>query len=185
MSGSNERWLVMNPKEMSILFSEQSIRERVKALAREMNEHFRGRKPVFVGVLKGSFIFLGDLVRELDLDLEVDFVALSSYGAATETSGEVRLEADLRGSIGGRDVIVVEDIVDTGLTLSYLVRLLRDRHPSSLSVVCLLDKPERRQVKFEPDYRGFIIPDLFVVGYGLDCSERYRHLRDIRIFEPL
>ena len=167
-----------------ILLTEPQLRERVAELGGQLAADYADRDPVLVGVLKGSLVFLADLVRQMDIPLSVDLMEISSYGSGTETSGQVRILKDLKGSIEGRHVLVVEDIVDTGLTLNYLLRYLGDRAPASLGVACLLDKPARRLVNIEIDYRGFSIPDRFVVGYGLDYDERYRNLPYIGVLKP-
>jgi hypoxanthine phosphoribosyltransferase len=153
------------------MISAKSIAARVEALAREISDHFAGTdKLVVVGLLRGSFIFIADLVREIDLPVEVDFLEVSSYGDATESSREVRILKDLRGEIEGRDVLVVEDIVDTGHTLASVLDVLRTRRPARLEVCALLDKPSRREVDVKARWTGFEIPDRFVVGYGIDCG---------------
>lgn len=167
-----------------VLISEDEIRGRVAELAAEIRrDHGPGTPIHFVAVLKGSFIFLADLIRQMKGEVTCDFIALSSYGAGTQSSGEVRLLKDLDRGLEGRDVVIVEDIVDTGTTLSYLQDILRAREPHSLRTACLLSKPSRRKVEVAVDYVGFTIEDRFVVGYGLDVDERYRHLPDIRVME--
>jgi hypoxanthine phosphoribosyltransferase len=159
------------------MISAKAIAARVEALAREISEHFAGTdKLVVVGLLRGSFVFIADLVRELDLPVEVDFLEVSSYGDATESSREVRILKDLRGEIEGRDVLVVEDIIDTGHTLSHVLAILRTRRPARLEVCALLDKPSRREVEIRATWTGFEIPDRFVVGYGIDFAQRNRNL---------
>ncbi|HET6380575.1 MAG TPA: hypoxanthine phosphoribosyltransferase [candidate division Zixibacteria bacterium] len=167
-----------------VLLTEAQVRERVVELGVQLTADYADRDPVLVSVLKGSIIFLADLVRAMPIPLSVDLMEVSSYGDATETSGQVRILKDLSGSIKGRHVLVVEDIIDTGLTLNYLLHLLRDRKPASLRVCCLLDKPARRLADIEIDYRGFTIPDRFVIGYGLDYAERYRNLPYIGVLKP-
>jgi hypoxanthine phosphoribosyltransferase len=167
-----------------VLLSEEQIRARVGELGQQLATDYAGRFPVLVSVLKGSFVFLSDLVRSMPVPLSVDLMELSSYGASTESSGQVRILKDLSGPITGRDVIVVEDIIDTGLTLNYLLKYLRDRSPSSVTICCLLDKPARRLADIQIDYRGFTIPDRFVIGYGLDYDERYRNLPYIGVLRP-
>lgn len=163
------------------LLSAEAIQARVGELGAEIARDYRGRNPLLIGVLKGACVFLSDLVRATDLRLEMEFIAISSYGASTRTSGEVRILKDLAVPIEGRDILVVEDIVDTGLTLSYLLANLRARGAASVKLVALLDKHERREREVEIDYMGFSIPDAFVVGYGLDFAERYRNLPYIAI----
>jgi hypoxanthine phosphoribosyltransferase len=151
-------------------------------MGQEITRDYGGREPHLVGVLKGAFPFLTDLSRSIELPMTLDFIAVSSYGASTKTSGEVRLVKDLDQGLDGRDLLVVEDIVDTGLTLNYLLNLLRARGPRSLKVATLLSKPSRRLVEIPVDYVGFTIDDHFVVGYGLDFNEKYRNLRDIVLY---
>lgn len=167
---------------MKVLLSHDEIAARVQAMGQEISRDYAGREPHLVGVLKGACSFLTDLSRAIDLPLTLDYIAVSSYGAATKTSGEVKLVKDLDQSLDGRDLLVVEDIVDTGLTLNYLVNLLKTRGPRSLKVVALLSKPSRRLVQVNVDYVGFSIDDHFVVGYGLDYNEKYRNLRDIVVY---
>ena len=159
------------------LISAKAIAARVEGLAREITAHFAGTdKLIVVGLLRGSFVFIADLVRELDLPVEVDFLEASSYGDTTQSSREVRILKDLRGEIAGRDVLVVEDIVDTGFTLHHVVNLLRSRGPKRLEVCALLDKPSRREIDMKATWTGFAIPDEFVVGYGIDFAQRNRNL---------
>ncbi|MBV0912113.1 hypoxanthine phosphoribosyltransferase [Anianabacter salinae] len=159
------------------MISAKSIAARIEALAKDIEAAFSGtEKLVVVGLLRGSFVFIADLVRELDLNVEVDFLEASSYGDGMESSREVRILKDLRGEIAGRDVLVVEDIVDTGFTLSHVVRFLESRDPARLRTIALLDKPSRREVDIKADWTGFEIPDEFVVGYGIDYAQRNRNL---------
>ncbi len=170
---------IMSKPEYTIeqLISAKSIAARVEELAIEIQEQFLGtEKLIVVGLLRGSFVFIADLVRELDLPVEVDFLEASSYGDATESSKEVKILKDLRGEIFGRDVLVVEDIVDTGFTLSYVVSLLSSRKPKNIKTIALLDKPTRREVDIKATWTGFEIPDEFVVGYGIDFAQRNRNL---------
>ena len=167
---------------MKVLLSRDDIRERVQALGREISRDYAGREPHLVGVLKGACTFMTDLSRAIEIPITLDFIAVSSYGAATKTSGEVKLVKDLDQGLEGRNLIVIEDIVDTGLTLNYLLNVLRARGPRSLKVAALLSKPSRRLVEVQVDYIGFTIDDHFVVGYGLDYNERYRSLPDIVIY---
>jgi len=166
------------------MISEEEIRAKVKELAGRINADYRGRSPLLVGILKGAFIFLADLIREIDLQVEVDFIATSSYGRSTESTGIVKIIKDLSQSITDRDVLLVEDIVDTGLTLRYLYNLLLSRNPRSLEICVLLDKKERRRVEVPVKYVGFEVPDLFLVGYGLDYGEKFRGLKYIRALSP-
>lgn len=169
--------VVARPYVIDEMISAKAIAARVEALAREITAHFKGTdKLVVVGLLRGSFVFIADLVRELDLPVEVDFLEASSYGNAMESSREVRILKDLRGEVNGRDVLVVEDIVDTGFTLHHVVALLRSRDPARLEVCALLDKPSRREVNIRATWTGFEIPDEFVVGYGIDFAQRNRNL---------
>jgi hypoxanthine phosphoribosyltransferase len=167
-----------------ILLSDAQIQARVVELGAELSRDYDGRDPVLVSVLKGSIIFLADLVRAMEISLSVDLMEVSSYGASTETSGQVRILKDLSRPIEGREVVVVEDIIDTGLTLNYLLRYLREKGPASLRICCLLDKPARRLAPIEIAYRGFTIPDRFVIGYGLDYDEHYRNLPYIGVLRP-
>lgn len=163
------------------LVSEGELESRIAELGAEISRDYEDRDLVLVGVLKGAVVFLADLMRELTVPCEVDFMAVSSYGSQTDSSGVVRILKDLDSSIGGRDVLIVEDIIDSGLTLQYLLRNLRAREPRSLEVCALLTKPERRRVDLPTRYVGFEIPDRFVVGYGLDHAQRYRNLRRIAV----
>jgi len=165
--------------EPQVLFSRQEIEEMVKKLAVEISEHYRDKNPLLVGILKGSFIFMADLVRLLDFPLEVDFVRLSSYGRGKESSREVKVVQELSTQVRGRDVLVVEDIVDTGRSLAFLMDYLQKKGPASLKLCVLTDKPSRRQVPVTIDYPGFTVPDRFLVGYGLDWDEKFRNLPDI------
>lgn len=159
-----------------ILLGEEEIRRRVTELGRELVDRYGDRDPVLVSVLKGSLVFLADLMRAMEMPVSVDLMEVSSYGAGTESTGQVRIIKDLSQPIEGRHVIVVEDIIDTGLTLNYLLKYLADKGPASVSIVCLLDKPARRLAEIPIDHIGFTIPDRFVIGYGLDYDERYRNL---------
>lgn len=165
------------PYVIDQMISAKAIAARVEALAREITDYYKGcDKLVVVGLLRGSFVFIADLVREIDLPVQVDFLEASSYGDATHSSREVRILKDLRGEIAGQDVLVVEDIVDTGFTLSHVKRLLLSREPKRLEVCALLDKPSRREVDIKATWTGFEIPDEFVVGYGIDFAQRNRNL---------
>jgi len=163
-----------------VLVSRDELARRVAQLGSVITRDYAGRSPLLVGVLKGAVVFLGDLARRIDLPLTIDFMAVSSYGAGTRSSGAVRLSADLAVSIEGRDVILVEDIVDSGRTLAYLRRNLATRRPRTLAACALLDKRERREVEVTVDYVGFVVPDRFVVGYGFDHAGHHRGLADIR-----
>lgn len=164
-----------------ILVAEADIQRRVKEMAEEIARDYEGKPLLVVGILKGAVVFLSDLIRALPIPVAVDFMAVQSYGVSTRHSGVVRITKDLDQSIEGRDVLIVEDIVDTGLTLQYLQEILRAREPASLKTAVFLDKPERRIVPVPVDYVGFAIPDRFVVGYGLDYAERYRNLRHVAV----
>jgi hypoxanthine phosphoribosyltransferase len=161
------------------LVSADELERRVAELGAEVSRDYEGRDLVLVGVLKGAVVFIADLMRHLTVPCEIDFMAVSSYGSQTDSSGVVRILKDLDASIGGRDVLIVEDIIDSGLTLQYLLRNLKAREPRSLEVCTLLTKPDRRRVDLPTRYVGFEIPDRFVVGYGLDYRQRYRNLREI------
>ncbi len=176
--------IVMHQDVQKILLTEEEIKDRVQQLGRQISEDYRGESILVVGILKGAMIFLADLVRHLEIPTFFDFMAVSSYGSSTMSSGAVRILKDLDKSIEGKNVIIVEDIVDTGLTLSYLVDNLRAREPATIKVCTLLDKPDRRTVDVTIDYNGFTIPDEFVVGYGLDFNERYRNLPYIAVLKP-
>jgi len=168
-----------------ILLSEQRIRDRVIELGRQISHDYTGQRLTLVSVLKGSLPFMADLMREIDIPLRIDLMEVSSYGgASTESSGLVRILKDLSASIAGEQVLLVEDIIDTGLTLNYLLRYLRGKSPASLRICTLLDKPARRLVDIPVDYTGFTIPDQFVVGYGLDYGELYRNLRFVGVLRP-
>ena len=165
------------PYVIEEMISAKAIAARIEALCRDIQAEFADTdKLVVVGLLRGSFVFIADLVRELDLPIEVDFIEASSYGNGMESSREVRILKDLRGAIGGRDVLVVEDIIDTGHTLNHVTRLLESRDPARLRTIALLNKPSRREVEFVADWIGFDIPDEFVVGYGIDFAQRNRNL---------
>jgi|UniRef100_A0A7C5ENF1 hypoxanthine phosphoribosyltransferase len=164
---------------LKLILSREVIAARVRELARQISRDYAGQEVVFVGILKGAFIFLADLVRAMDFPVEVDFVRLMSYGTSTVSSGEIRITKDVETPLAGRHVLVVEDIVDAGLTLEFLRQHLQNHHPQSLRICCLIDKRERRQVKVPLDYIGFTIPRGFLVGYGLDCAEKFRTLPDV------
>jgi len=167
-----------------ILISEDELQARIRELGRELSEEYAGRELLLVGVLKGAVFFLSDLMRTLTVPCEIDFMAISSYGASTDSSGVVRILKDLDINIEGRHVLVVEDIVDSGLTLSYLMRNLESRGPATLEVCALLTKPARREIDVQVRYVGFEIPNRFVIGYGLDFAERYRNLPYVGILHP-
>ena len=166
-----------------VLLDHQVIQARVRELGNRITQDYCGKAPHLIGILKGASIFHADLVRAIELELSFDFIAVGSYGMLTKSSGEVRILKDLDDSIEGKDVLLVEDIVDTGLTLNYLLQNLQARDPRSIKIVALLNKPARREVDVSVEYVGFDIPDEFVVGYGLDYDQRYRNLPDIRILQ--
>jgi hypoxanthine phosphoribosyltransferase len=172
----------MRRRPVKVLLSHDAIQARIREMGREIARDYAGRDPHLVGVLKGACTFMTDLARSVDLPLTLDYIAVSSYGAATKSSGEVKLVKDLDQGLEGRDLLVVEDIVDTGLTLNYLLNVLKARGPRTLKVAALLSKPSRRLVEVKVDYVGFSIEDHFVVGYGLDYNEKYRNLKDIVIY---
>lgn len=178
----NER-VLYNDLE-SILYTREQLSQAVRELGERITRDYQGKRPVMVCILKGASVFFCDLIRQIDLPLEIDFMVVSSYGASTKSSGEVRLVKDLDRSVLGRDVIIVEDIVDSGMTLSFLKKTLVGRGAASLRIATLLDKPARRRVPLVADYSCFNIPDAFVVGYGLDYDEVYRNLPDIGVLSP-
>ena len=172
-----------DPHIGEILVQQDELAHRVDVLGEQISADYAGRSLLLVGVLKGAMFFLSDLMRRLDVDCEVDFMAVASYGSSTDSSGVVRILKDLDASIEGREVLIVEDIVDSGLTLSYLLRTLKAREPASVEVCALLEKPERRKVDLPIRYTGFEIPNKFVIGYGLDHAERYRNLPYVAVLE--
>lgn len=167
-----------------VLVTRDEIASRVKELGAQITRDYQGEKITMVCVLRGASIFFADLIREINCDIELDFISASSYGAGTKSSGEVKLIKDLSEPIRGKNVILVEDIIDTGITLSYLTKMLMARGPKSIKVCALLDKKARREVEFEGDYVGFEIENEFVVGYGLDYNERMRQLKDVCVLDP-
>jgi hypoxanthine phosphoribosyltransferase len=173
----------MDAMNREVLFSKDVIERRVRELAEEISRDYAGRELIVVGILKGAFIFMADLIRSFKVPCQVDFAQLASYGNGTVSSGDVVIMKDIGLPIAGKDVLIVEDIVDTGLTLSFLVETLKNRNPRSLKVCVFLDKRARRKVPFTADYTGFDIDDGFVVGYGLDFNEQARHLRDVYIIK--
>jgi hypoxanthine phosphoribosyltransferase len=174
----------MAPKNKpEVLVSRAEIDLTVKRLAVDITRDYGDKNPILLGVLKGSFIFLADLVRQLDFPLEMDFVRLSSYTSGQQSSGKVKVVHDLQLDVSGRHVLVVEDIVDTGITLAFLLEYVKNKKPASLRLCALADKPSRRQAEIRIDYRGITVPDRFLIGYGLDCDEKYRNLPDIRVME--
>ena len=167
-----------------VLIEQGALQRRIAELGEDISQDYAGRDLLLIGVLKGAVFFMADLMRKLSIPCEVDFMAISSYGAATDSSGVVRILKDLDINIEGRHVLVVEDIIDSGLTLSYLVRMLESREPASLEVCALLTKPERREIEVDVRYTGFEIPNRFVIGYGLDFAERYRNLPYVAVLHP-
>lgn len=165
-----------NNRHLDVLIPADVLQARIRELGAQIARDYEGRTPVLVCVLKGAMVFMADLIRAIDLHLNIDFIAVSSYGAGTRSTGEVKIVKDLDGPIEGHDLIFVEDILDTGLTLSYLLENFRARGAASIRIAALLNKPERRKIEVHLDYKGFDIPDKFVVGYGLDFDERYRNL---------
>ncbi len=167
-----------------VLLTEEQLRQRVKELGAQISADYVGRDPVLISVLRGSFVFMADLARQIQPYCRVDFMAVSSYGSGTSSSGQVNIQKDLTEPIEGKDIIVVEDILDSGNTLYYLMQVLQARNPASIRLATLLDKPERRAKPIKSDYVGFTVPDEFVVGYGLDYNERYRNLPYIGVLKP-
>ena len=169
---------------LEVLLSEEELQTRVRELGAQITRDYAGKTPFFLGVLKGCYVFMADLVRSVDLHCSMDFMAVSSYGRGTTSTGAVRITKDLSRDIEGKDVIIVEDILDSGITLSYLKKYLANRKPASIRIVTLLDKPARRKTDIQADYSGFTVPDEFVVGYGLDFAEGYRNLPYIGVLKP-
>jgi hypoxanthine phosphoribosyltransferase len=167
-----------------VLFTEQQIQDKVKEMGQILSRDFEGRNPLVICVLKGAIMFMSDLIKQITVPLEIDFMAVSSYGASTKSSGVVKIIKDLDVPVEGRHVLIVEDIIDSGLTLSYLIDVLERRNAQSVTVAALFDKPGRRTVDLDADYKGFVIPDAFVVGYGLDYAEKYRNLPYLGILKP-
>jgi hypoxanthine phosphoribosyltransferase len=174
----------MHTDVSEILFTEQAVQDRIRELGAQITHDYEGKNPLIIGILKGATLFMSDLVKRIEIPVELDFMAVSSYGHSSESSGVVRIIKDLEQSIEGRDVIIVEDIIDTGLTLIYLKNLLQQRKAASVKLVTLLDKPDRHKVDITADYLGFTVPDHFIVGFGLDYAERYRNLPYIGVLKP-
>ena len=174
----------MMPDVKEVLIPSSEIQDKVRELGERVTEDYRGEKPLLIGILRGAVVVMGDLMRNIDLQCEIDFMDISSYGTGTSSSGVVRILKDLEEDITDRHVLIVEDIIDTGLTLSYLLRSLLARKPASLEICALLSKPSRRRVDLGVKYLGFEVPDEFVVGYGLDYAGAYRNLPDICILKP-
>lgn len=173
----------MNEMSKEILFPRAVIQNRVQELANQISVDYAGRELIVIGILRGAFIFMADLIREISVPCKIDFARIASYGAGAESSGKVVMTKDIETSISGRDILIVEDIVDTGLTLQYLTCWLKERNPRSLKVCAFLDKRKRRKIFFEADYVGFTIDDGFVVGYGLDFNEQYRYLPEVYVIK--
>lgn len=167
-----------------VLVSEEELKAKVQELGAQITRDYQGKNLLMVSVLKGSVIFMADLMRAVDLPCTIDFMCVSSYGSGTKTSGVVKIIKDLDIDLHGKDLLIVEDILDSGKTLHYITKMLSDRGTASIRIATLLDKPERRVAPLTPDYSGFVIPDKFVVGYGLDCDERYRNLPYIGVLKP-
>ena len=167
-----------------ILLSEDQIRARIQELGQQLTADYREKNPIFVGILKGVVVFFADMIRAIPIDCQIDFMAVSSYGGGTESSGKIQVKKDLSADIEDRHVVILEDILDTGLTLRHTVDYLMTKHPASLKICTLLDKPDRRKAEIQADYIGFTVPNLFVVGYGLDFDERYRNLPYIGVLKP-
>ncbi|MEA3442769.1 MAG: hypoxanthine phosphoribosyltransferase [Chloroflexota bacterium] len=174
---------MLSQPQLTVLLRREEIAGTVARLASEINRDYQGKQPLLIGVLKGSFVFMADLMRHLDLPLEIEFIRLSSYGSGKESSGEVKVVQGLKTPVKGRDVLVVEDIVDTGCTICFLLDYLKKKKPSSLRLCALTDKSSRRRVPVNIDYLGFAVPDKFIVGYGLDFNEKFRYLPDICYLE--
>ncbi len=168
---------------MKLLISESEIKKRVKVLANKINEDYKGKNPIFIGILNGCYVFMADLLREIELDVEVDFVKIRSYEGDSST-GTIKFRKDISADINGRDIIIVEDIIDSGFTINFLVNRLRNSGPKSVAVASALFKNEVAKLDFDVDYVGFEIPPEFVVGYGLDYNEKYRHLKNVMVMEP-
>ncbi|MEK6302691.1 MAG: hypoxanthine phosphoribosyltransferase [Acidobacteriota bacterium] len=180
---AQEQASFMNDPNLKVLIDEVRLQARVREIGQQITRDYAGKNLHLVGVLKGACVFLSDLMRSIDLPLSLDFIGISSYGASTKSSGEVRITKDLDVSLAGRDVLVVEDIIDTGLTLNYMANIFRSREVNSLAIAALLDKPDRHEIDVEARYIGFTIPNHFVVGYGLDVAEMYRNLPFIAVPE--
>ncbi len=174
--------MVLQP-QLKILINRDEIAQAIKRLAFEIRRDYQNKQPLLIGVLKGSFMFMADLIRQLDLPLELDFIGLSSYGSSRDSSGKVTVVQGIKTPVKGRDVLVIEDIVDTGITISFLLDYLKKKRPASLKLCALTDKPSRRRVPVSIDYRGFTVPNKFIVGYGLDLNQRFRNLPHIYTLE--
>ena len=168
----------------SVLYSPETLAEKVRQMGQRISQDYTGKNPLLVSVLKGSVVFMSDLMRAIEIPCQIDFMMVSSYGAGVKTSGVVKIMKDLDVPLEGRDLIIVEDILDSGKTLHYLKGMLCERHPNSIRIAALLDKPDRREAPVKADYVGFVVPDQFIVGYGLDYAEKYRNLPYIGILKP-
>ena len=168
----------------SVLYSPETLAEKVRQMGQRISQDYAGKNPLLVSVLKGSVVFMSDLMRAIEIPCQIDFMMVSSYGAGVKTSGVVKIMKDLDVPLEGRDLIIVEDILDSGKTLHYLKGMLGERHPNSIRIAALLDKPDRREAPVKADYVGFVVPDQFIVGYGLDYAEEYRNLPYIGILKP-
>jgi hypoxanthine phosphoribosyltransferase len=172
----NDGTSFFNDRALEVLITESQIRDRVREMGEQITRDYQGKNLHLIAVLKGACVFLSDLIRQIDLPLTIDFIGISSYGASTKSSGEVKITKDLDKSLAGKDVLVIEDIIDTGLTLNYLINIFQSREVSSMNIAALIDKPDRHQIEVPATYIGFTIPNLFIVGYGLDFAENYRNL---------
>ena len=170
--------------KINLMISYDEMQTRISEIAEQINKDYKGKSLLIVGILKGAILFYADLVRKLDMDIQFDFMTISSYGNSTESTGEVKIKKDLDNSINDRHVLIVEDIIDSGLTLTNLKEVLYTRKPASIKICCMLDKPSRRKVEIKPDYCCFEIPDKFIVGYGLDYAENFRQLKDVCYIDP-
>ncbi len=182
-SRPEETGLTFHQAHVEVMIDERRLKQRIRELGAEITAHYRGKELTLLGILKGSVFFITDLARAIDLPLTIEFLGVSSYQGGTETTGEVRITSDVTKPMAGKDILVVEDIIDTGLTMKFLLENLRARQPASLKVCALLEKPSRARAKIHIDYRGFVIDDRFVVGYGLDFGERYRNLPFIGVMK--
>lgn len=174
----------LNNDILKVLYSEEQLKAKCAEMGAQITKDYQGKNLLLVTVLKGAVVYLTDLMRNIDLPCTIDFMVVSSYGSGTKTSGVVKIVKDLDQDLSGKDILIVEDILDSGMTLSYLTKLLEDRNPSSVRIAALMDKPSRRQVELKADYIGFEVPDEFVVGYGLDYDEKYRNLPYVGILKP-
>ena len=174
----------MHEDVLKVLLSEQEIADKVAEMGKQISEDYKGGNLMLVTVLKGAVVFLADLMRKIDIHAEIDFMVVSSYGAGVKSSGVVKIIKDLDVALEGKDILIIEDILDSGLTLNYIKELLQSRNPASIKIAALLDKPSRRKVDLQADYVGFVVPDEFVIGYGLDFDEKYRNLPYIGVLKP-